>query len=112
MLRQFRFAILVSLGLAFAFGIAWRPAAFPRIGLKGSAGAAACQAVASPAKADSIAQGQAGSTGQSASAISSSSNNATVAATLTDHKMTAGPLPAQCVAPAAKYNFTPTDAQA
>jgi hypothetical protein len=32
--------------------------------------------------------------------------------TTTDHKMTAGPIPDNCVAPLAKYNFTPTDTQA
>ncbi|MDQ3010585.1 MAG: beta galactosidase jelly roll domain-containing protein, partial [Acidobacteriota bacterium] len=32
--------------------------------------------------------------------------------TIMDHRMTGGPIPTQCVAPVAKYNFTPTDAQA
>lgn len=34
------------------------------------------------------------------------------AVTITDHKMTGGPIPDQCVAPAAKANFFSTDAQA
>ena len=102
MLRQFRFAVFLSLSFAFAFGSAWYAAALPSIGLRGSAGTA---------NAVPTIQEQKGSAGPPASA-DGLSFNAVAAATLVDHKMTAGPLPAQCVAPAAKYNFTPADTQA
>lgn len=56
------------------------------------------------------AQEPAGADGQATQA--STANSLAADVTVTDHKMTAGPLPANCVTPLARYNFTPTDEQA
>lgn len=58
----------------------------------------------------SAAQAPVGVGGQAAKA--STSDLLAPEVTVTDHKMTAGPLPDNCGTPAAKYNFTPTDVQA
>ncbi|MEO6724563.1 MAG: hypothetical protein ABIU20_02855, partial [Blastocatellia bacterium] len=115
MLKQPRFALILLIILALAFALAWHSNTLFGIGFGGRANASAAPYFIAPpiAQAGSAVQTQAGSGGQAASSgqqpgFDSASPNVTV----TDHKMTAGPIPAQCVAPAAKYNFTPTDAQA
>ncbi|MFN0112977.1 MAG: IPT/TIG domain-containing protein, partial [Blastocatellia bacterium] len=114
MFKQSRFAVILLICLALAAALAWNSNTLSGISLGGRAIASAAPSfIATPiAQGVSAAQTQAGSAGQAGSSGQSTVNSASPSVTVTDHKMTAGPIPAQCVAPAAKYNFTPTDTQA
>ncbi|MEP7339380.1 MAG: choice-of-anchor D domain-containing protein, partial [Acidobacteriota bacterium] len=114
MLKQSRFAVVLLISLALAFAFAWHSKTLSGIdlGVQASAGVAPDFIAPPLAQAGSAAQPQKGSAGQAASAGQSTFGSASPNVTVTDHKMTAGPIPAQCVTPAAKYNFTPADAQA
>jgi len=113
-LKQSRFAFILLISLASAFALARHSNNLSGIGLEGraSASVASCFIVPPNAQAGSAAQPQTGSAGQSASRGQSTVDSASPNVTVTDHKITAGPIPASCGVPAAKYNFTPSDAQA
>src|SRR5215213_5131870 len=107
MFKQSRFAVILLISLALAFALAWHSNTLSNIGLRGqaSAAAASCFTTSSFAQAGSAAQPQEGG-GRATSAGQSTFDLASPNITVTDRKMTAGPIPTQCVAPAAKYNFT------
>src|SRR5262245_18424780 len=111
MIKLFRFtAILFLLGSALALPAARRAITFRVPVIKGQPTASTSAKAVCFTTPQSSAQDAKGFAGQSSGARATGAVSPTV--TVTDHKMTAGPIPDQCATPVAKFNFVSTDSVA